>query len=63
MKWAPPDFFSLRSKVGIANGKSTISKRPDLDDTIELKRGEVIYTVLDNIATTITVYVFFGTWE
>ncbi len=49
-------------------GRSCRGKIYDFSDSrlgryYEQKRVEVIYTVLGNVATTVTVYVFFGTWE
>jgi len=49
-------------------GRSCKGKLYDFRDSrlgryYEQKKVEVIYTVLSNVATTVTVYVFFGTWE
>ena len=56
--------FSLPAKYGRScKGKLYDFKASRLGRFYEQKRVEVIYTVLGNVATTVTVYVFFGTWE
>jgi hypothetical protein len=56
--------FPLPAKYGRnCKGKVYDFKASRLGRYYEQKRVEVIYTVLGDVATTVTVYVFFGTWE
>jgi hypothetical protein len=56
--------FSIAAKYGrLGKAKIYEFKQERLGKFYEHKRVEVIYALEEEVAVTVTVYVFYGTWE